>query len=123
MFIIIPLLFLRMVPNQAVALDLFFSALFTRKGALPAAVSNFTAELHGIIAALEKITVLEQGHFTIFCDSKSALEALNVFNTTNPLALKAQQWVYLHKCRGTLIDFCWVPAHVNVSGNEEADTC
>ena len=46
---------------------------FNRRGALPSIASNFTAELHGILSALEKILTLDQGAFTVFCDAKSVL--------------------------------------------------
>ena len=64
---------------------------------------------------------MESDSFTIFCDSTSALQALNVFNTNNPLALKAQEWLYILGLKGITVKFCWVPAHVNISGNEKAD--
>ena len=98
-----------------------FSLDFNKKGVLPVATSIFTAEFYGILAALEKVALIDHGNFTIFSDSKSVLQALNIFNPTNPLALKIQQWVYFLECRGTSVKFCWVPAHVKVSGNEEAD--
>ena len=97
------------------------STIFNRKGALPTVASNFTAELHGILAAVEKIATLDHGNFTIFCDARSVLQALGIFNPTNPLVLKILQWVHIHECRNIQIKFCWVPAHVNVSGNEKAD--
>ena len=56
-----------------------------------------------------------------FCDSKSVLQALGVFNSTNPLAQKILQWIHILERRGIEIKFCWVPAHVGVHGNEEAD--
>ena len=98
-----------------------YSTVFNRKGALPNSASNFTAELYGILVALEKIALLENNSYTIFCDSKSALQALGVFNSVNPLVLKIQQWISLYNCRKISVEFCWVPSHVNVHGNEEAD--
>ena len=98
-----------------------YSSNFKRKNSLPVAASIFTAELHGILAALEKIALLENRNFTILSDSKSVLQSLGIFNSDNPLILKIQQWLHLHKCRGVSINFCWVPAHVGVFGNEEAD--
>ncbi|XP_076061530.1 uncharacterized protein LOC143037283 [Oratosquilla oratoria] len=96
-----------------------FSDNFSCRGALPIAASNFTAELYGILTALEHIT-LQTSNFTIYCDSKCALQSIEIFNGDNPLTRKISQWVFLLQCRGT-ISFCWVPAHVHIYGNEKAD--
>ena len=94
---------------------------FSRRGAIPAIASIFTAELIGILTALEHFTTMNNSNFTIFCDSRSVLQSLEVFDTKHPIVLKILQWVYLHQCRGKSIIFCWVPAHVNIDGNERAD--
>ena len=98
-----------------------YSADFLRRGALPASASIFTAELYAILAAIEKIALMDIGNFTVFCDSKSVLQALGAYNSNNPLVIKILQWIYLIQRKGTLVKFCWVPAHVGVQGNEEAD--
>ena len=94
---------------------------FSKKGALPAASSIFTAELYGIHKAMEIIASHTEMDFTIFCDSRSVLESLSIFNPIHPLVLKILEWLYLLKRRGRSISFCWVPAHVGINGNEEAD--
>ena len=98
-----------------------FSNDFIRRGALPLTASIFSAELYGILAAVEKIATVNEGNFTIFCDSKSVLQALGSFNSSNPLILNIVQWIHIIESRGIQIRFCWVPAHVGVQGNEEAD--
>ena len=99
-----------------------YSGIFNRKGALPQVASNFTAELYAVLSALEKIITLNQRNFTIFIDSRSALQALEVFNTLHPIVVKILQWVFILHCRGQKVEFCWVPAHVGVLGNEKADS-
>ena len=56
--------------------------------------SNFTAELYGLLAAMEKIERIDSGAFTIFSDAKSVLQAIGVFNSTNPLVLRILQWLH-----------------------------
>ena len=79
------------------------------------------AELYGILKAVEKIASMKKGSFTILCDSKSVLQGLGVFNSANPLFLKILEWLYIIERRGIEVKFCWVPAHVGIHGNEEAD--
>ena len=94
---------------------------FYCKGALPVFTSIFTAELLAILKAIERIIIITGTRFTVFSDSKSVLQSLAVFNSINPLVQKIQQWVFLLSLKGVLIDFCWVPAHTGIHGNEEAD--
>ena len=95
--------------------DSFFSH------ALPDSASIFTAELFGILTALKKIVSYDGNNFTIFSDSKGALEALSSFNPVNPLVLEILQWLFLLQQKKKAVNFCWVPGHVGVLGNEEAD--
>lgn len=95
---------------------------FGRGGSLPSVASVFTAELSAIVLALQIIFTLPVSSFTIFCDSRSALSALDSFNTSlHPLVLSALEWLYLLRNRRYRVGFCWVPGHVGVAGNERAD--
>ena len=59
--------------------------------------------------------------FVIFSDSKSMLESIDNQDSSNPLVLDTLQLIYnLHEI-GKLIEFCCVPSHVGIRGNEEAD--
>ena len=49
------------------------------------------------------------------------MQSLCVFNSPHPLVVQAQEWLYLVQRKGHVVNFCWVPAHVDVSGNERAD--
>ena len=94
---------------------------FNHKGALPSVASNFTAELQGILKAIETIATLADPCFTIFSDSKSVLMSLEHYDSRHPIILKILEWLYLIENRGREVKFCWVPAHVGVPGNEMAD--
>ena len=46
---------------------------------------------------------------------------MDSFNTRHPIVLEVLEWLLLAKRRGKSISFCWVPAHVGITGNERAD--
>ena len=95
---------------------------FNRSAALSPVSSVFTAELSAIIFTLQTIFTLPVNSFTIFTDSRSVLSALGSFTSlANPLVLSAVEWLFLLRQRGYNIGFCWVPGHVGVRGNEQAD--
>ena len=85
--------------------------------------SVFTAETEGIKRALNFILAFPtyEGKYVIFCDSKSVLESITNFNTRNVLIKETtdliQRIIRAHKT----IAFCWVPGHVGIQGNENAD--
>ena len=94
---------------------------FTRKGRLPSEASNYTAELYGILTSVKAILSRQEQNFTIFSDSKSALQSLGIYDTRHPVVLKILEWLFLIESRGKKVELCWVPAHVGVFGNEMAD--
>jgi ribonuclease HI len=93
----------------------------TLSHSFPRIVSIFTAELCAIILALFRITNHPGSAFTIYSDSRSALQALEVFYTPNPLVMLVQQFLYITHVRKKAVSFCWVPAHVGIPGNDLAD--
>ena len=95
---------------------------FNHKGTLPKMASSFTAELFAVLSALKIIFSIDGNKFTILIDSKSVLQALECFNTHHPVILEILEWLFLLEKRGRKVEFCWVPAHVGILGNEKADT-
>lgn len=83
--------------------------------------SIFTAELWAILVAIRSLFTLDVGGFVIFTDSRAALSALEDFNNAHPIVSDIFNGLVLAARRGHRISFCWVPAHVSVKGNEEAD--
>ena len=60
--------------------------------------------------------------FIIFSDSMSRLEDLSGFKIEVDLVLKIiNDYTHLTNA-GKTIKFCWIPSHVNIPGNERADT-
>ena len=94
------------------------------KRKLPANCSVFTAELHGVLASLKHIFNSSQPNqkYVIHTDSQSSLSSLKQLYPRHPLVQEVQEWLILLHCRKKCeVCFCWVPAHVDIKGNEEAD--
>src|SRR5215469_2158844 len=81
----------------------------------------FTAELYAIFFGLVNIFSSASSCYTIFSDSKSVLQALSVLRTPRPLVREIQDWLYRLRARHKTVDFCWVPFHVGIPGNETVD--
>ena len=83
--------------------------------------SIFTAELHAIVMALRFMKSSNEDEFILFSDSMSSLEAIHHRQWTNPLILCILT-LYHELCdQGKQIFFCWIPSHIGIKGNEEAD--
>ena len=90
---------------------------------LPPYLSVFLAEMIAIFIAAHRISFLEpEGNYTIFSDSRSAIQALLHRSTSNPLVSATSKSISSSHAKGKYIALCWVPSHVGVPGNELADT-
>ncbi|XP_023211412.1 uncharacterized protein LOC111614264 [Centruroides sculpturatus] len=84
--------------------------------------SIFIAELHAIHLALNY--VIRKGHrrCVIYTDSVSALQALiSCEPSSHSIVIKIRKLFCHLLARNISIKFCWVPGHVGIRGNEEAD--
>jgi len=60
--------------------------------------------------------------FVVFSDSLSSLQAIDSRKTENTLVLTILK-EYTHLTNGgKSVTFCWIPSHVGIRGNENADT-
>jgi len=84
--------------------------------------SIFRAELYAIYLAMDFIRHSKDTKFIVSADSMSSLEALNGFKIELDLVLKIIKDYTGLKKAGKVIEFCWIPSHVNIRGNERADT-
>ena len=86
--------------------------------------SIFTAETLAIRKSLEYIkrSLYSNRKFVIFCDSKSVLESISGQESKNPQILKLLDTLEQLK-KTNLIEFCWIPSHVGIYGNNVADYC
>lgn len=82
---------------------------------LPNHLSIFSAEAFAILKAIENC---HRGLYVIFSDSKSVLVAVANNNPNHPWVTRIRN--ILQGKKGN-IELCWVPAHVNIFGNEKAD--
>ena len=87
---------------------------------LPDDASIFTAEITAIDMALDHIFNSEDTKFVIVSDSLSSLLALKSSHNDNPLVLNLLQRISELSTDNTVI-FCWVPSHIGIHGNEQAD--
>ena len=96
------------------------SKLHRSKLRLPDGASIFSAEIKAIQLALNFITTRTENKFIIFTDSLSVLQALTNRKWDHPLI---QEVLLKHHtlCKEKSLVFCWVPSHVGIRGNEEAD--
>jgi len=60
--------------------------------------------------------------FVIFSDSLFSLQVINSCKVENPLILKILKDHNQLTNSGKFITFCWIPSHVDIRGNEDADT-
>ena len=94
----------------------------TFKYTLPPESSVLTTELYALLFALRRIYSSTSSSFTIFTDSRNSLTLIKSMHSTNPLVCKIQNWLFYLSTRHKSVRFCWVPSHVGIPGNEQADT-
>jgi len=94
----------------------------TFSGRLPGEASIFTAELYAIKTAITESIGSPQlrGDFTIYCDSQSAILALGPSTRPSPIVMEIQSLLKQAEETGSFFDFCWVPGHTGVEGNDAA---
>ena len=59
---------------------------------------------------------------SFFCDSKSVLESIVNQESKNPIMINILDILQDLKLKKLLVEFCWVPSHVGITGNERADS-
>jgi len=94
----------------------------TKTVRLPNCVSIFRAELYAITMALYIIYRKKENNFIIFSDSMSSLQAEKSFRLELDLVYQIiKDYSHLTES-GKRIVICWIPSHVNIPGNEKADS-
>ena len=88
---------------------------------LPPFASVLSAELVAIRIALERLRSYPPGEFTIYSDSRGALEVIARLYPTHPVAVRIAVLIHDLLSRSYSVSFCWVPGHCQIQGNELAD--
>jgi ribonuclease HI len=96
---------------------------FKIKHKLPAGTSVFSAEAWAALQAMQLTIDRGWKKVIIFTDSLSLLHALKncLANCSNHLLAKLRHISYQALNRGLQIFMVWIPAHIGIQGNEEAD--
>lgn len=81
----------------------------------------YTAEMIALMKALELIDRFENNNFIICSDSKSALDHLKSNNPKDEIAKMIKEKYHSMKTKGKDITLLWIPGHVGIMGNNEAD--
>ncbi|GFU98673.1 RNase H domain-containing protein, partial [Trichonephila clavipes] len=90
---------------------------------LDTSCSVFTAEAVAIFRTLQLIDSNRPRKYCIYTDSMSVLEALENFNDRcHPVVCKILDITSRLYSKGFGIVFCWLPSHVGIIGNEQADS-
>ena len=84
--------------------------------------SIFTAEAVALKMAVEHIQREAIRKSVIYSDSLSCLQALQNKNMENPIIREIIHILSNLSEVGSQIEFCWIPGHVGIKGNEKADT-
>ena len=104
-----------------------YAAIFpqkTIKGRLHKFASIFTAELTAILLAIKEICSSQSNHstnYTIYADSQSVLKTITNIYSSHPIVTEIHKWLYRTSVRKKNINFCWIPSHIGIAGNEKAD--
>nr|XP_023013900.1 uncharacterized protein LOC111503745 [Leptinotarsa decemlineata] len=88
---------------------------------LPSQGSVYTAEMYAIYGAMKHINSTHQLTYVLMTDSLSSLDTLKKIYPKNAMAAKIKQELYKAQQKGKIVVFIWIPSHVGISGNEEAD--
>ena len=94
----------------------------TLKVNLPIDSSIFTAEAVALKLAVQYVQSQTLQKTVIYSDSLSCLQALKGKNLEHPIIRETVHILTYLEEVGSRIEFCWLPGHIGIRGNEKADT-
>ena len=92
-----------------------------RIATLPNEASIFSAEAHAIGMAVRLAESLEGPRFVIVTDSCSVLRLLMNVRNNHPVCRHVLHNISALRGNNKNVKLLWIPSHVGISGNEEAD--
>ena len=88
---------------------------------IPTDTSIFTAEALALKLAVQHIQSQTLQRTFIYSDSLSCLQALKNKNLKHSIIREILHILTYLKEVGSQIEFCWIPSHIGIKGNEKAD--
>jgi ribonuclease HI len=88
---------------------------------LPTEASIHSAETQAISLALKIVEFTDHDSFYVFSDSMSCLQAICNHKFEKAGILQILEKCHALQLEGKIVQFCWVPSHVGIKGNEKAD--
>ena len=98
-----------------------YSDFISRSVKLSTVASSFAAEMFAILEALQHLEEGPDESSVIFTDSRSSIQILDKILSNHPIVTQIHSILSRLITIGKQIKFCWVPSHVDILGNEEAD--
>src|SRR5215469_12866884 len=93
-----------------------------RTASFPNCASILSAEIHAILLALRLIANSKNTKFMIFSDSLSSLQAISGNQgRIKRDVLDVSEKLHRLSLSGKSVEFCWIPSHVGIRGNETVD--
>ena len=99
----------------------FVSSTYSTSVKISNEASSFTAELLALEKAITSIEGTNHNEIVILSDCRSAIQLVNKMYTKHPIAASIQSALILYSAQGITIKFCWIPSHIGIRENEEAD--
>src|SRR6266516_4152809 len=88
---------------------------------LTSVASIFSAEAQAIWLALKIVESSDHTRFYVVSDSMSSLQAICNHKLEKAGILQILEKCHALQLEGKIVEFCWVPSHVGIKGNEKAD--
>lgn len=93
-----------------------------RKATLPSEASIYSAEIYAIELAISMIKSGNSQNYIILSDSLSSLQKLQELNYDHPTVRKIQHDIFKLASENKNVEFCWIPGHAGIHGNDRADS-
>ncbi|GFV34767.1 probable RNA-directed DNA polymerase from transposon BS [Trichonephila clavipes] len=99
-----------------------FSNSFNIKEPLSAWSDNFDGEIYAIFMAFRAISTTLGLNIVIFIDSQAAIKTVSGYNLfPSKLEFECKQLINSFLCTRTEVVLQWIPSHIGIHGNEQAD--